>query len=83
MPEKKRQRRRRDEWRTKGRVRKIMCRIWGYKDNELTPKAVGRQAAIHLAHYPCALCSTSRRSLGPPHSERRRGLPLDAVEFEV
>jgi hypothetical protein len=58
----------------KARARSIMLHMWRYGPADLSPAVVGRQAAIHLAHYPCGLYGNPRRwwAEGPKHAEQRQ-----------
>lgn len=71
MLESKRDRRRRDALRRKNHARFVLRYSWGYRPEDMTPRAVGINANRHCAHYPCGLCCNRRRAEGPTFTERR------------
>jgi len=74
MLEKKRERRRRDSARTKARMLYLLRYIWQHEEEWITPKAIGKLAAMHATHI-CCMCNYDRRRDGAPVSELRRLWP--------
>lgn len=70
--EKPKERRRRDAWRLKRKVRWIMLNKWGYKNHQVNDTNVGRQYRIHCVHYPCGLCGDPYGLRGMSSAERRQ-----------